>query len=217
MSVSEYEFEPVRGLPGQLPEGETLVWQGSPDRRIMARRVFHLRTVSIYLAVLITTHIVIQISQGGALASTLLGSSWMVALGLVAIGILYGLAWAYSRSTVYTITNQRLVLRFGVAMPMMVNIPLNTVNAADMRRFADGSGDIVLSLQKRKRLSYILLWPNVKSWQFSPVQPALRSLVDADGVAAALASVVQLGSALDEADTAAESSDDVSGAQMLGA
>jgi hypothetical protein len=40
MSVGEYEDEPVRGLPDYLPDDETLVWQGEPDFKVMARRVF---------------------------------------------------------------------------------------------------------------------------------------------------------------------------------
>jgi hypothetical protein len=57
MSVGEYEHEPVRGLPEYLPDDETLVWQGEPDWRVMARRVFHLRSVGIYFALLIAVHL----------------------------------------------------------------------------------------------------------------------------------------------------------------
>ncbi|MFK7830891.1 MAG: photosynthetic complex putative assembly protein PuhB [Congregibacter sp.] len=193
MSVSEHEDEPARGLPGLLPDGEVLVWQGSPDRKVLARRVFHLRTASIYLAALITIHVGLQLSAGEALTTVLLGSTWMFLLAFAALGILAGLAWAYARSTIYTVTNKRLVLRCGVAMQMMVNVPLTTINSADLRRFADGSGDIIFTMDKSKRLSYLLLWPSVKSWQFRPVQPALRSLADIDTVAAAIARVTQSG------------------------
>lgn len=191
MSVGEYENEPVRGLPEYLPDDETLVWQGEPDFRTMARRVFHVRTVSIYFLTLIALHLAFQISSGGSALSALLGSSWMLGMGLAAIAILTVLAWAYARSTVYTLTNKRLVIRSGVAVPMMVNIPLSTVEAADMREFKDGSGDIILSLDASKRLSYMMIWPNVRSWKFKPVLPALRSLANVKGVAEALGSVVQ--------------------------
>ena len=30
MGMTEYEDEPVEGLPEYLPEGETMVWQGRP-------------------------------------------------------------------------------------------------------------------------------------------------------------------------------------------
>ncbi|MFK8042021.1 photosynthetic complex putative assembly protein PuhB [Congregibacter sp.] len=193
MSVTEYEDEPIRGLPGYLPSDETLVWQGEPDFKVMARRVFHLRTVSIYFAVLIVVHLAVQATGNASLSDVILGSTWMLGLGMLAIGILALLAYAYARTTIYTLTDKRLVLRFGVAMPMMVNIPLNIVSAADMCRYADGSGDIVLSLDQKKRLSYMMLWPNVRSWRVNPTQPALRSIANVEELAESLASVVNSG------------------------
>ena len=190
MSVGEYEHEPVRGLPEHLPQGETLIWRGEPDWRVMARRVFHVRTVAIYFAAIMAVHWASQLYHGVALPDVLLGSAWQLGLCLAALGILAGLARAYASTTVYTLTNQRLVLRFGVALPMMVNIPLNMVVAADLRSYSDGSGDIIMTMDKRSKLSYMMLWPNVRSWHFSRVQPALRSLADARSVAAALATVV---------------------------
>ena len=190
MSVAEHEHEPVRGLPDYLPEGETLVWRGEPDFRVMARRVFHLRSVSIYIGLLLCAHLGFQLYSGGDFVSVVLGSSWMLALGLTAIGIITLLAWAYTRSTVYTITNKRVVLRLGVALPMMVNLPLPIVGAADLRRYADGSGDIMFTLAQKKKLSYFLLWPSIKPWQFKPVVPALRCLRNVDEAAAAVAAAV---------------------------
>ncbi len=195
MSVAEHEDEPVRGLPDYLPEDEHLVWRGEPDFRVMAVRVFHVRSVAIYIALLLCTHLGVQLYQGGSIADVALGSSWMLALGLTAIGILAVLAWAYTRSTVYTLTNKRLVIRSGVAIPMMVNLPLPIVGSADMRRYADGSGDIMFTLGQKKKLSYMLLWPNIKPWEFKPVVPAIRCLADVDAAAQAVASVV------DSADT----------------
>lgn len=199
--IGEYENEPVRGLPEYLPAGETLIWQGSPDFRVMARRVFHLRTVGIYFAALILVHVASQLYKGAALAEVALGASWQLGLGLLAMGILAALARAYARSTVYTLTDKRLVMRFGVALPMMVNLPLEIVNSADLRGFKDGSGDIVLTLNRKKKMSYMMLWPNLRSWHFSPVQPALRSLGDARSVAAALASVVNSGTRVEKSES----------------
>jgi hypothetical protein len=195
VSVAEHEHEPVRGLPDYLPDDEHLVWRGEPDFKVMALRVFHLRTVGIYFAALIAIHLGVQAYQGADAASLVLQASWMVGLGLVTIGILALLAWAYTRSTVYTLTNKRLVLRFGVAIPMMVNLPLPIVGAADLRRYGDGSGDIMFTLGQKKKLSYLLLWPNIKPWQFKPVVPAMRCLRSVDEAAAAIASVVDGGAA----------------------
>lgn len=212
MSVGEYEHEPVRGLPEYLPEGEKQVWQGAPDWLVMARQVFHVRTVAIYFALLIAVHMASQLSGGAALGSVLLGSGWQLGLGLAAICILLVLARAYAGTTVYTLTNKRLVIRSGVAMPMMVNIPLELVISADLRAFSDGSGDIVLTLDQQRKPSYLLLWPNVRPWHFSQVKPALRSISDVRAVAESLATVVaeseaKPGQAAQEVPTAATESE----------
>ncbi len=46
----DFAFEPIRGLPEMPPEGERILWQGSPDWRALAWRVFHIREVTFYFA-----------------------------------------------------------------------------------------------------------------------------------------------------------------------
>lgn len=50
--MNEYENEPIRGLPGMLPPGEQIVWQGSPQWRALARGAFRTRLVMGYFALL---------------------------------------------------------------------------------------------------------------------------------------------------------------------
>jgi hypothetical protein len=90
---------------------------------------------------------------------------------------------------------------------MMVNLPLPIVGSADLRRYADGSGDIMFTLSQKKKLSYMLLWPNIKPWQFKPVVPALRCLPDVDAAAAAVAQAV--GSIEDRQDIGATKTQDL--------
>ena len=51
--VHEHEFEPQHGLPERLPAGEHLLWQGTPDWRVIARRVFHVNKVAAYFALML--------------------------------------------------------------------------------------------------------------------------------------------------------------------
>ena len=50
---AEHEFEAELGLPEPLPKGERMLWQGSPEWRILARDALHTRQLSIYFAVLL--------------------------------------------------------------------------------------------------------------------------------------------------------------------
>lgn len=181
--------EPVRGLPERLPPGERLLWQGAPEARLLARRVFHLRALAIYFALLIGAHSALSLRDGAAPAELITGGIGMLALALFALAVLGGLALAYARTSVFSITDRRLVLRFGVALPMNVNIPLRHIQAADMRRYADGSGDIVFTVTAHKTVSYVTLWPNVRPWKLLRAQPALRCLADVQEAAQILAAV----------------------------
>ncbi|TCO77193.1 photosynthetic complex putative assembly protein PuhB [Chromatocurvus halotolerans] len=188
--MNEYEIEPVKGLPEELPAGEHMTWQGSPDWRSMARRTFRVQQFGLYFAVLIGAHQVIHYSGGGDVAGGIASLAWQAGLGLFTLALLSGLAWLFARSTVYTITNKRVVLRFGVAIPMMINLPFDRMHAADLRAFNDGSGDIALRLEDGERISYWALWPHARPWSMSPVIPMLRNVPDATRVAGELAAAV---------------------------
>lgn len=188
--MSEYEIEPVKGLPEELPADEHMTWQGAPEWRSMARRTFKVQQFGIYFAALIGIHQVFHYGSGGDIAGGVASLIWQGALALVTLGILGGLAWLYARSTVYTMTNKRIVLRFGVALPMMINLPFDRLHAADLRAFSDGSGDIALRLDDGERISYWALWPHARPWSFAPVVPMLRNVPDATRVASTLAEEV---------------------------
>ena len=188
--MTEYEEEPIRGLPGYLPAGEQIVWQGEPQWRALSRRVFHTRKVALYFGVLMLASAAQRITAGQSLPEIVGSVAWQFALGAVSVGILTLLAWLYARSTVYTITNRRIVMRFGVALPMMVNIPWDRIESAAFRSFADGNGDIALTPTAKGRVSYWTIWPHARPWRFSPVQPSLRGIDDAARVAELISGAV---------------------------
>jgi len=202
--VSEFAFEPVHGLPENLPPGEALRWQGAPHWRVLARRAFYVRSVAFYFGVLIVLRVVFLLAGGAPAQAVVLSALWLITLGLLATGILTLLAMLYSRSTVYSITDYRVVIRFGVALPMAVNIPFKIVESAGLRTYADGSGDIPLVLTEGQSVNYLIMWPNVRPWRFSKAQPMLRSIPDAAKVAEILAEALR--SATAELEAAAKAS-----------
>ncbi|MBK1619643.1 hypothetical protein CKO42_14580 [Lamprobacter modestohalophilus] len=189
--MSEFAFEPIHGLPENLPPGEALRWQGAPHWRVLARRAFYVRSVAFYFGVLIVLRVVFLLVGGAPAPTVILSALWLATLGLLATGILTLLAMLYSRSTVYSITDYRVVIRFGVALPMAVNIPFKIVESAGLRTYPDGSGDIPLVLSKGQNVSYLIMWPNVRPWQFSNAQPMLRSIPEAAKVADILAEALR--------------------------
>ena len=184
--MSEYANEPVRGLPGHLPAGEYIVWQGSPMWAPTARRVFHAPLVAGYFAVLVGWAVIGVATGHRTLATALSGIGITAAVGVGAVALLAGLAWLSARATIYTITNRRIVLRFGVALPKCVNLPFSQISAAGLKTYADGSGDLPLTV-KETRLGFIHLWPNVRPWRIGTPEPMLRGVAEPERVAGLLA------------------------------
>ena len=128
MSHDDFDFDPVRGLPEVLPAGERMLWQGSPRWQDMALHAFHVRKVAVYFAVITLSVVVLRLSDGSSLLDALKPVLWYLPLTLVAVGLLSGLAWASAKTTIYTITTKRIVLRIGIALPMSLNVPLSLIH-----------------------------------------------------------------------------------------
>ena len=189
MGMTEYEDEPVEGLPDYLPEGETMVWQGRPTVAAMARRVFFIPHLALYFGLLIAGHSVYRLMEGVSAAQIMGTFVWQAGLAATVLVLLAWLARSYAASVMYTLTSERLVIRSGVALPMMVNIPIEQITAADMRVYRDGTGDIVLTPVADRKLHWVLLWPNVSAWYSRPIRPLLRGLAEPHRAADAFAAV----------------------------
>jgi hypothetical protein len=184
--VSERAPAP-RGLPAPLPPGERLLWQGTPRWGALARRAFHVRKLAIYCAVLLAWRVVADVAEGQPQTAIALGALWLAPLMLAAVGIPALLAWLFSRTTVYTITSRRVILRSGVALPMTLNIPFRVIASAALKTYRDGTGDIPLVLAGSDRISYLHLWPNARPWRMTRPEPMLRGVPDGARVAEILA------------------------------
>lgn len=167
--IHEYEWEPVRGLPERLPNGEEIIWQASPDWRAVASSVLHIRWVAAWFVGVACFAFV----SGG---TGLTGALVTLAVGLLGCGVIAGLAWAQARTTVYTLTGRRLVLRFGVALTKCVNLPLAMVASADAKPAGSRHHDVALTTTERFPLAYMQMWPHVRPGKFAKPVPMLRGI-----------------------------------------
>jgi Bacterial PH domain len=182
----EHEFEAARGLPEALPEGERQLWQGSPDVRLLARQALHLDLVIGYFVLLLGWRAVTGWADGQSAGQILMGLGGMLPLILLATGLLGSIAWLMARTTVYTVTNRRVVMRVGIVLSISFNLPFSQILSAGWRPRGRG-GDIVLSLGGSDRIAYLHLWPHARPWHLRRTQPMLRALADAPAIAALLA------------------------------
>lgn len=184
--MREHDYEPIPGLPALLPQGETILWQGAPRWQTFGRRAMRLRTVGGYFALLGLWGIIGWYSSGMSAADVALSTLRLSALGCAAIALLMLFAWLVARTTMYTITTHRVVMRFGIALPITIQMSFNMIASADVHMWADGAGDVALTLIPGRRIAYLVLWPHARPWKMAKAQPTLRSIPDAAKVAQTL-------------------------------
>jgi len=191
MSHDDFDFDPVRGLPEVLPAGERMLWQGSPRWQDMALHAFHVRKVAVYFAVITLSVVILRLADDSSLLEALKPVLWYLPLTLVAVGLLSGLAWASAKTTIYTITTKRIVLRIGIALPMSLNVPFSLIENAGLRTYASGAGDIPVELKGDDRVAWLILWPHARPFHLKNPQPMLRAVPQAATIARLLADALQ--------------------------
>jgi hypothetical protein len=182
MNIVQHDHEPVKGLPAPLPAGETILWQGAPDWKTLARRAMRTRLLSVYFVALIIWGVTGGISAGTPPMEIAISGLRLAALGVAAIGVLTLFAWLVARSTVYTITNRRVVIRFGIALPMTIQIAFPKIESAGVHAWSNGAGDVALTTLPDQQIGYLILWPHARPWRLTKAQPALRCIPDAAAV-----------------------------------
>lgn len=182
MHHDDFKFEPIRGLPEALPEGEHILWQGSPHPVRLAWEALALPWIIAYFTVLAIWRVGVSSTElpfGEAIGH---GVPFLV-IGALACLILLGIAWIQSKATVYTLTNKRVAMRIGAALTMTLNLPYVQIEnaAVDIRK--GGTGTIAFLLPSDTRFSYMMTWPSVRPWFMTRTQPALRCIPNVKKVA----------------------------------
>jgi putative photosynthetic complex assembly protein len=186
----EHDYEPSPGLPQPLPGDETLLWQGKPRFESLAMGTFHIRGLAVYFAILIVARVAFVMGDGLTMAAAVAGSLNLVILAAVALGLLAGYSRMLARSTLFTITNKRVIIRGGIAVPVTMNLPFSCIERVDLRTRSDGSGEVAIVTLPNSRPSYVLLWPFVKPFSLFRVQPVLRGVPNAASAAELLAAAI---------------------------
>lgn len=184
--MNEFDYEPIPGLPAHLPPGERLLWQGSPAWRAVARRALHVRGVSYYFAAVLVWRVASGWYYGQSIQTIAVSVLWLLLLGIATLGFLLWVAHLIARGTVYSISTRRIIMRFGIALPISLNIPFEVVHGVGLRVYADGTGDIPLQLNGDGRVAYLHLWPHARPWMLKRAEPMLRSVPRAQAAAEVL-------------------------------
>jgi hypothetical protein len=178
----DFQTEPVRGLPENLPEGEHILWQGQPDWWALTKEALSFWWVAGYFAFLFAWRTV-----GGAATETWVESataaSFFLVLGAIVCAILLIVGVVQAKSTVYTLTNRRVAMRIGAALTMTLNLPFRKIRNANLgaaqgrhrhHRAGDDAGR-----RANCACPTSMTWPHVRPWRMKHTEPALRCIPDA--------------------------------------
>lgn len=185
--------EPVKGLPGMLPEGETLLWQGRPTTLGLAIHALHIRFIPVWFVVMTGWRAAEMASagQGSAAIAQMAGLSALACA--IAAAIVWGLAWMMARASVYTLTSKRIVIRHGAAIPKYINLPFGQISGVSLRRHgATGSLALAIAPKGKGAPGFLHLWPHTRPMKFSRPVPMLRAVAEPEAVARRIAQTMSV-------------------------
>jgi Bacterial PH domain len=191
MSGGDFDFEPERGLPAKLPEGERVLWKGAPTAAGLAVRALHVRKIAGYFVLLGLWKAYAAQAAGLPASEAAVRFATMAGFGALAVGILWLIAEGYARTTVYTLTDKRLVIRNGIAIPVTINLPFARIDGVSLKLHGDNTGDIPLTPNAADRVPAVLIWPHMRPWRLRKPEPMLRSVPDAVHVASLLTAALK--------------------------
>lgn len=181
--MSEFDFERADGLPGPLPEGERMLWQGKPGWRNLAVQAFHVRKIALYFGAIAMAQGAFRLHDGATALQAAHSVFLLAGAGIAACAILTLLAYLSARTTMYTLTTKRIVMKVGMALPVSINIPFKQIDGATLGLTGKGFGNLCFRAKPENRVAYLLLWPHAKPWALARPEPAFRAIPNVEAVA----------------------------------
>lgn len=185
MSDDDFAVEPIVGLPELLPKGEVILWQGRPNWLRLTIESLNLWWVIGYFGLLVAWRLVTVIDYLPLGTAVSVSVPFLFVAAFVGL-LLCSIGYIQARSTVYTITNRRIVMRIGAALTMTLNLPFTKIDNAAVAKKRGGFGNIAFETSGNTKFSYFVLWPHARSWYFGKPQPTLKCIPDIEKVSSIL-------------------------------
>ena len=185
MSDDDFAVEPIVGLPELLPKGEVILWQGRPNWLRLTIESLNLWWVIGYFGLLVAWRLVTVIDYLPLGPAVSVSVPFLFVAAFVGL-LLCSIGYIQARSTVYTITNRRVVMRIGAALTMTLNLPFTKIDNAAVAKKRGGFGNIAFETSGNTKFSYFVLWPHARSWYFGKPQPTLKCIPDIEKVSSIL-------------------------------
>ena len=164
-----------------IPVGEMIRWCGRPNWKSLGYHAFGVKYLTVYL-ILSALYAVSQTNSPFRFGAFTVQYLPYIMSGIFASIILFVLAYLAARHTCYVITEKRVVIRTGIALVFLLNVPFKNVVSIDLQRLANGSGNLSFKAQSKKRIPYLSCWPSVRSGSLLQPVPAFRSILSIEEI-----------------------------------
>jgi len=186
------KFEAPKNILDAIPNGESILWKGRPSLWGFSWNLFGLKWITLYLSMLSI------VSVARFFASDFYTAFYVDFLpfflsGIFASIILIGLAAIQAYSTVYIITENRVIIKTGAALSFLISMPFKKIKEVNLQKRGASIGTISFELFSKKRVPYISCWPSVRPWKFKKTQPAFSCVRSVDEVATILRKTAMTG------------------------
>ena len=181
---------PPKDVLSVIPENEEVIWHGRPNLRRFSLSALGLRYLMLYLLIISITTFSSNFGNLTLLLFLQMMFPYIISCCLAGI-ILVMIGISQVIPTVYVITSKRIIIKSGLALIFMLNVPFDKVANIDKKVFNDGCGDISFKLIGNKRIPFFAGWPSVRPWYFNDPEPTFRCIPDVDVVAFKLTSAAQ--------------------------
>ena len=186
------KFEVHKNILDAIPEGESILWKGKPSFWGFSWYFFGLKLLALYL-------IILSVVFAARLTVTDFFTAFVVDFlpfllsGILTSCILMALAKIQSQSSVYIITENRVIIKSGAALSFLISMPFKKIKAVNLQKRKGSLGTISFELNSGKRVPYISCWPSVRPWRFKNTEPAFSCIENVDEVATILRKSVMAG------------------------
>ena len=186
------KFEVHKNILDAIPEGESILWKGKPSFWGFSWYFFGLKLLAFYL-------IILSVVFAARLTVTDFFTAFIVDFlpfllsGILTSFILMALAKIQSQSSVYIITENRVIIKSGAALSFLISMPFKKIKAVNLQKRKGSLGTISFELNSGKRVPYISCWPSVRPWRFKKTEPAFSCIENVDEVATILRKSVMAG------------------------
>ena len=190
-AVSQRPVRPLDVFHGNvLAPDEVSLWRGRPLYRRVAFDILHARGIALYFVGLLALDAYQIWAKRIPLAPAIHNSVPLVIIIGLAGGLLLAAAWLIMLTTHYEVTNHRVILKYGMALPATLSLPYSQIVEAAVAVNPDHSGDIALVLKDGNHMAYFKLWPLARAWHLSHPEPMLRGIPRAGFIGSMLARAI---------------------------